>query len=232
MNWQPPPKPSEFAENRLIEAILDERFPIGTTLPGERDLAIMLGITRPTLRETLQRLARDGWLEIRHGHPTRVRDYWREGQLAVLVAMVQRPDQLPPDTIPNLLAVRLALAPVYTAHAVSRNAAQLVEFLQEYKHLPDTPEEFTTADWQLHHTLTILSGNPVYTLMLNGFRGLYQAMGLRYFSIPEARSASHHFYKDLLVAAENVDPTTAADIVIAVMTQSIRFWEKIERHEV
>ena len=28
---------------------------------------------RPTLREVLQRMSRDGWLEIRHGKATRVR---------------------------------------------------------------------------------------------------------------------------------------------------------------
>ncbi len=49
MNWDTPPKPAELAESRLIEAILKGQFPIGSTLPAERDLAFRLGVTRPYL---------------------------------------------------------------------------------------------------------------------------------------------------------------------------------------
>ena len=34
MNWDTPPKPAELAESRLIEAILEGQFPIGSTLPA------------------------------------------------------------------------------------------------------------------------------------------------------------------------------------------------------
>ena len=76
MNWELPLRPAERVENRLIQAIVGGEFPINSTLPPERELARRLGVTRPTLREALQRLARDGWIEIHHGKSTRVRDYW------------------------------------------------------------------------------------------------------------------------------------------------------------
>ena len=60
--WLAPARPRAHAESVLLAAILDGTFPPGTTLPGERTLAAQLGVTRPTLREALQRLARDGWL--------------------------------------------------------------------------------------------------------------------------------------------------------------------------
>ncbi|NLC12537.1 MAG: GntR family transcriptional regulator, partial [Chloroflexi bacterium] len=53
-----PQKPTDLAEKQLLAAILDGSFPIGSLLPPERELAQSLGITRPTLREALQRLAR------------------------------------------------------------------------------------------------------------------------------------------------------------------------------
>ena len=226
MNWQAPQKPSAWAEARLIEAILDGDFPAGSNLPAERDLAERLGVTRPTLREALQRLARDGWVEIRHGLPTRVRDYWREGQLAVLVAMVERPERMPEDTVPNLLEVRQAMAPVYTAQAVARNPRAVCDLLAPYPDLPDTPADFTAADWQLHHALSVLSGNPVYTLMLNGFRGLYAAMGLRYFALPDARAASRAFYAALFEAASRADMRVAEQVTRAMMAHSLAYWKR------
>src|SRR5512143_391382 len=109
MNWDNPTRPAELIEARLINAILDDQFPVNSNLPPERDLATQLGVTRPTLREGLQRLARDGWIEIRHGKPTRVRDYWREGNLAVLSAIARHTDHLPADFVPNLLHIRALL---------------------------------------------------------------------------------------------------------------------------
>jgi GntR family transcriptional regulator, negative regulator for fad regulon and positive regulator of fabA len=68
-------RPREYAEHRLITAILDGTYPPETALPAERAMAETLGITRPTLRETLQRLSREGWIRIRHGKSSVVNDY-------------------------------------------------------------------------------------------------------------------------------------------------------------
>lgn len=61
--------PAGFAEEYIIESIWNNRFPPGTILPAERELSELIGVTRTTLREVLQRLARDGWLTIQHGKP-------------------------------------------------------------------------------------------------------------------------------------------------------------------
>ena len=102
-NWSAPQRPNDYAEQMLVKAILDGTFAPGTTLPGERTLAAELGITRPTLREAIQRLARDGWLKVQHGKATQVNEFWREGGLNVLSTMVQHSDRLPADFVLNLL---------------------------------------------------------------------------------------------------------------------------------
>ena len=224
MDWDIPPKPAELAESRLIAAILDGDFPINSVLPAERDLAIQLGVTRPTLRETLQRMARDGWIEIHHGRPTRVRDYWHEGNLAVLGAIARHTDHLPADFVPNLLQVRLLLAPAYARLAVERAADTLIEFLQTYPDLDDTPEAFASADWQVHSRLAAESGNPIFTLILNGFKDLYPIMARIYFTPDKARARSRKFYIDLLAAVRSHDADTAEEIVREVMRDSLELW--------
>ena len=188
MNWDLPKKPAELSERRLIDAILTGQYPIDTNLPAERELAVMLGVTRPTLRETLQRLARDGWLEIRHGKPTRVRNYWREGNLGVLAALAQYPSSQPNDFPVNLLALRSLLAPAYTQQAVERAAATVTNLLQPYQNLEDDAQTFTDYDWQLQIELTYLSGNPVFTLIYNSFTDLYQVLGRAYFQHADYRA--------------------------------------------
>src|SRR5512136_2382358 len=229
MTWELPLRPAELTESRLINAIIDGEFPINSNLPPERDLAQRLGVTRPTLREALQRLARDGWIEIHHGKSTRVRDYWHEGNLAVLGTIARHQDHVPPDFVPNLLHVRELLAPAYARLAVKRAARNLVRFLEDYQDLVDTPDVFAKADWELHRHLTIESGNPIFTLILNGFKELYPHMGRAYFTPPKARARSRKFYADLREAARARDPARAEVVTREVMRDSLSLWKSARR---
>jgi GntR family negative regulator for fad regulon and positive regulator of fabA len=224
--WSAPQRPSAYAEEVLVTAILEGTYLPGSTLPGERDLAAQLGVTRPTLRETLQRLACEGWLTIQQGKPTQVRDYWREGGLSVLGALVRYSSQLPANFVPNLLQVRTALAPAYTRSAVEHSPAAVVDCLAEHTALADAPQVLAAFDWNLHHTLTVASGNPIYTLILNGFVGFYEEMACSYFARAEARSVSRAFYAALHEAARRPDPAQAERVTREVMNKSVELWQR------
>jgi GntR family negative regulator for fad regulon and positive regulator of fabA len=227
MDWEAPLRPAELTEHRLIQAILDGHFPINSHLPPERDLAAQLGVTRPTLREALQRLARDGWIEIQQGRPTRIRNYWEEGSLGVLSSLARNQHPLPSGFIPNLLSIRTLLAPTYTRLAVQNAPNDLKKLLQALCEIPDTAEAFAQGDWTLHNRLTVLSGNPVFTLILNGFHDLYARMAERYFSHTPARTRSRTFYRDLLKTVEQDNPQGAEGVTQAMMEESLMLWQVV-----
>jgi GntR family negative regulator for fad regulon and positive regulator of fabA len=79
-------------------------------------------------------------------------------------------------------------------------------------------------DWRLHCRLTILSGNPIFTLILNGFAELYPPMAERYFQAEAARTSSRAFYAGLLAAALQGDAGTAEAITRQVMAASLALW--------
>jgi len=226
--WKPIQKPAEIAETRLISAILEGRFPINSHLPGERELAEILGVTRPTLREVLQRLARDGWLEIQHGKPTRVCDYWEEGRLGVLNTLSEHPEELPENFIPDLLNVRLAMAPMYTTLAVSNASGKVLEILNESQNLNNSPHNFAHFDWRLQHQMTILGGNPVFVLILNGFKDLFLNLAPHYFSNPAARKHSMQYYENLTRAVQDNNVDEARQLTEDVMHESLAFWKQTD----
>lgn len=226
--WEAPEKPAELTENRLVEAILDGTFAINSTLPPERDLAEQLGVTRPTLREALQRLSRDGWLEIHHGKATRVRDYWREGNLTILGTIARFPQYLPADFVKNLLNIRLLLAPQYTRLAVQNEREKVLGYLEGQTSLDDNAAAFTRFDLDFHILCTQLSGNPVFTLIFNGFGDLYKATGFLYFSQAESRASSRKYYRSLTESVEKNDLDLVEQIVRDVMLESIDLWKKAE----
>ncbi len=225
----PPQRPAAYAEQTLIHSLLSGEFPPGSALPAEREMAARLGITRPTLREVLQRLERDGWISIHHGKTTRVNDYWRDGGLNVLSAIVHSSQPLPENFIPNLLAVRLVMAPAYTRLAVEKSPAAVLACLQEMPAPEHDPATYAAFDWRLHHTLTIASLNPIFTLILNGFSGFYEQMACLYFGAPQAREASHAFYTALQRSTHQGHPQAAEDLTRAVMQESLRLWQESNR---
>lgn len=225
IDWSPPKRPAVYAEKSLITAIINGDYPPGTILPAERELAVKLGVTRPTLRETLKRLERDGWLCIQQGKPTRVNDYWIDGGLNVLNSLVRYAEKLSPEFITNLLQVRLALAPEYTRQAVEHSADLVIKCLQDSITLNDIPEDFASFDWRLHYSLTIASGNPIFTLILNGFAGFYEQVATSYFKYSDSRKASSEFYKSLMNAIHRNDSNTAEKITRTMMKKSIELWK-------
>lgn len=224
MDWDTPVRPTEMTENRLVTAILDGRFPIHSNLPPERELAEQIGVTRPTLREVLQRLAREGWVEIHHGRPTRVRDYWKEGSLSMLPALVSQGGESALTTVTYLLEVRLLLAPNYTRRAIERSPAEIYAFLEPYKNLTEDPRSFAEADWNLHARLSMASGNRVFALMNNGFKGLVPCMAETFFTLPATRSRSRTFYSLLTKAARAAEPEAAEAITRRVLQESLNLW--------
>lgn len=226
INNNAPQRPLEYAEETLVSHILDGTFPVGSTLPGERALAVQIGVTRPTLREALRRLERDGWLTIQQGKATQINDYWREGGLNVIATLVRHSPQLPENFIPNLLQIRQDMAPSYIATAVDRAPDEVTQLFAQGLDLPDAPADFARYDWHMHHQLTVLSGNPIYTLILNGFAGFYEQMALFYFSDPSARASSRRFYEEMHACAQSGDTQAAYGIVQDMMEASIRLWSE------
>lgn len=60
-------KVSDLIARRILDVISTDRLKPGDRLPPERELAGLLGTSRPSLREALRSLKAQGYLEIRHG---------------------------------------------------------------------------------------------------------------------------------------------------------------------
>lgn len=227
-NWNPILKPAEIVESRLIEAVLNGTFPPNSYLPGERELSEILGVTRPTLREALQRLACDSWFEIHQGKPTRVRDYLTEGKLGVLSTLSEHPDHLPKNFILDLLNVRLAMAPTYTSLAVLNAPEKVVKVLDKRINDLESPNDFAQFDWYLQHEMTLLSENSVFVMILNSFEDLFLNFAPLYFSIPTACEHSLRYYDDLAQAAREKDDEGARNLTEEIMRESIHFWKQTQ----
>ena len=220
-------RPAEVARDRILTGILSGAYPPGSALPPERDLALTVGVTRPTLRETLHGLAAEGWLSIRQGKPTLVNDYWKEGGLRLLSAMARYFQYLPPDFVGHLLNLRLDLVPAMAVRAAANAPEALLAHLALAENLPDDAGAYTAFDWELHRLMAERSGNPLFSMIVNDFTPVFSTLARFYFETPEGRASSSAYYRDLFRAVRGENGGVAA-VVRAVMEESIRLWEGLQ----
>ena len=214
---------SDEVELTIVQRILEGRYAPGERMPLERELAAELGVGRPTLREALQRLERDGWLTVRKGSGTVVNDYWRNGGLAILPGLV-RSGALSGELVVWLLELRVALAPVYVAQAVAAQPARVVAVLVDHLTLGDEAGAYAAFDIRWQMALTELAPNPLFGMTMRSFGEETAAAYAAYFEKPAHRARSKRFYSDLMQAAMKADAARAGQITLAMMQESIVCW--------
>lgn len=217
---------ASHVEEHVVEQLLGGEYPPGSDLPPERELAAALGVARPTVREALQRLARDGWVTLRRSRPARANDFWLQGNVGVLAALLRRSDTTDPRLVRWLLELREALAPAFARRAVELAPARVVGGLARAPELPDEADAFASFDWELQRLLASLCDNPLYLLLLNGCAALYRRAALEYFASSRRRDASRRFYRELLAAAMATDAGRAAEVVRHAMRESTDLWRE------
>jgi DNA-binding FadR family transcriptional regulator len=107
----------------LIEA---GEFPAGARLPPERDLALKLGVSRPSVREALIALEVEGWVEVRMGSGVYVQSPGG-APLDSLTAESPLETIRARRTIESELAAQAALNPVPTLVEGLREAVDTME---------------------------------------------------------------------------------------------------------
>ncbi len=229
MKSENPFHPAKHAEHRLVTSILNGIYPPGSSFPNERSLAKQIDVTRPTLRETLQRLAAEGWITIRHGKPTVVNDYWKEGGLGLLSSLAKYGESLPNGFITRLLEFRVVLIPPVARLAIANSPGVFREHLNLSSNLGDNALAFADYDWRLQILFARHSGNPIYPLILNDFSSIFKVMAFPYFSLGAGRKSSLDYYLQLLSSIEQ-EKGDAEQIVRSVLEESIGIWKKVSTY--
>lgn len=204
---------ADRVERGLIERILNGTYPSGSELPGERVLCKEFGVARPALREALQRMSRDGWLDIQQGKATRVVDLAQDGTLSILTGILKADSRFFGSFVPDALEMWALVAPFYTAWAIQNHAEKIAEMIEGFSEIEDRSEQTVMAMWKLHRYMIELGGNVVYLLTFNSFNEFYRKLSLYYYRSAERRAGAHQFWKALHTAATGGDVAGAAVLV-------------------
>ncbi|MGY4709379.1 FadR/GntR family transcriptional regulator [Mycolicibacterium sp. CBM1] len=204
--------PEEVFDQILADVLSGEMQP-GEPLPSERRLAEVLGVSRPAVREALQRVAAAGLVEVRQGDATTVRDFRRHGGLDLLPRLLLRSGNLDPAVARSILAARLHNGPKVAELAAQRQAPGLADRLDESIAALAAAQD--PIEQQLH-ALTfwdhVVDGadSIAFRLMFNTLRAAYEPALPALPAMMAAEVGHIEGYRSLAAAIAAGEPATAA----------------------
>jgi GntR family transcriptional repressor for pyruvate dehydrogenase complex len=141
----------------------------GDRLPPERDLAKLLGVSRPTLRDGIRSLAAVGVLQARRGAGTFV--VKSEGSPVLdsnpLRLMASLHGFTPDEMFEARKSLEMAIAGLAAERATGDQLATMSEEIAEMFAALDDPEQFLVHDMRFHQTVAAASGNRILTSLMN-----------------------------------------------------------------
>ena len=203
--------PEDVFEQILAEVLSGEMQP-GESLPSERRLAEVLGVSRPAVREALKRVAAAGLVEVRQGDATTVRDFRRHAGLDLLPRLLLRGGELDLSVARSILEARLHNGPKVAELAARRRPAELPALLEEsIRDLENDDDPVGQQRHALKFWDHVVDGadSIVFRLMFNTLRAAYEPALPALATMMAAEVGHGDAYRSLAGAIAAGDPQAA-----------------------
>jgi GntR family transcriptional repressor for pyruvate dehydrogenase complex len=213
--------------DQLLGEVVEGGLAAGDALPSERQLAELLGVSRPAVREALQRLSQAGLVEVRHGGSTTVRDYRTTAGLDLLPRLLVREGRLDPAVGLSILQARQAIAPTVAALAAETSGQEARERIGA---AVATLEAASGSEARQHAALAFwdavvdAADSIVFRLLFNSLRLAYEPAIAALAPVMEAEVDNLAGYRALsqaLAAGDGAAARAAADDLLRPATEAI-----------
>lgn len=207
------PKPSVSADTvqQIADMIRTGNYSAGDRLPGERQLARQLHVSRTSVREALRKLETMGMLEIRQGLGTFVKDPSREAIQSSLPPYILT-DQ---PTLEKLFEIREIIEVEAAARAARRATADQIATMKTWKEAVEAhiagqnSDGIVMADVEFHRQIIVATGNDILTSLMDSIADLLRDMRWDSSSIPELLPEIIAGHQAIFTAIENRDAGAA-----------------------
>jgi GntR family transcriptional regulator, transcriptional repressor for pyruvate dehydrogenase complex len=181
----------------------------GDALPPERNLAAMLGISRPSVREAIRVLTAMNVVEPRHGGGT----YVTSLDPRLLARPINFLLQVEPRTFLHLFEVRQVLevsaARLAAPKVTDEVASELQALANEAAKALKRPLRYCELDYDLHTRIIEATENPIYLSLYESISELSWEGRLRTARLPAVRRQAHKDHLAIVAALRQRDPEAA-----------------------
>jgi GntR family transcriptional regulator, transcriptional repressor for pyruvate dehydrogenase complex len=171
-----PKKISEEIVSQVKQLISKGELKPGDRIPSERELATMLGVSRPSVREAIMVLEAMGFVESRQGGGTYVKALTEASIMNPLAKLVEKRD---PELLRSLAEVRMGLES-WSAYLAAQRAtnSDIAEMRRLYKVMEKQAAKggwSPDVDAEFHYAITSASHNSLQMHVLDSIHSLFHA---------------------------------------------------------
>ncbi|MGV7929011.1 MAG: FadR/GntR family transcriptional regulator [Spirochaetota bacterium] len=161
---------SEKIANRLLSLIKEKRLRPGDRLPPERELALMMKVSRPSLREALRALQLMNIIENRQGSGNYITSLEPEQLVEHLDIVFALDDSTYRDLFQARRILETGIAEMAALNITDEEVLRMEESLSKATAVIDDADAFLEADMELHAMILQAAGNrvlPVFMQSIN-----------------------------------------------------------------
>ena len=214
-----------------IKSLIDSGHLIhGARLPGERELAQMFGVSRPSVREALRALSLLGIVENRPGSGTYLSDSanrWPSDPFSILFSIKK-------SVLFDIFEARMSLDGTAASLAARRrnqeDLAMMKQSLDNMERSLDNPEAYSQHETAFHIAVIEASKNHVIALLTQKLYRLLQEARERFRGVVDSpdsyREWDFHNHERIYKMIEQGDEAGAYEAMVAHLTAFERYLRK------
>lgn len=208
---------AEQVAHNLLDLIRSGSIKPGQQLPTERDLATMLQVSRPSVREAVRGLQILGVIRTRQGGGLFVTSLTAAEILSPLQMLITLTDENFEALHESRVMVESAMAQLLAARIDDATVTRLARIVQIQAGLTDNPVAFRVSDMEFHRTLRAALGNP----FLERISEALYVLGAEYRKVawetPGVLERSIEDHRNVVAALETRDPNRITDAMVRHM---------------
>jgi GntR family transcriptional regulator, transcriptional repressor for pyruvate dehydrogenase complex len=196
---------SDQIAEKILSMIRDRRLKPGDMLPPERELAEMMGVSRPTLRGALGALSIMNIIENRQGSGTYITSLEPEQVIEHLDVIFSVNDHAITELFEARKVIEVGLAGMAATKVDEKSAKKLLSLCDKSKDLIHDVDAFMQCDLDLHETIMEIADNSFLSLFMKSINKLNRYSRLRtneYLAIREMAEEAHWEIVNSIIARD------------------------------
>ncbi len=217
---------TEEVSSQLREMIQRGELSAGDRLPPERDLAKLLGVSRPTLRAGIRSLATVGILQSRQGAGTFVVEAEESATLdsSALKILSALHNFKPDEMFETHLSLGINIASFAAERATDEQIEHIAKEVAGMSDSVDNPERYIVHERQFYQIIANASGNRILTLLMNMIAAILSEGSRENVNAEDLKDSAEKSHK-IYLAIQARNPVNAGEAMreSLLKNQAVRF---------
>jgi GntR family transcriptional regulator, transcriptional repressor for pyruvate dehydrogenase complex len=186
----------------------------GDTLPSERELVQMLGVSRSSVREAVHSLELMGLLEVRQGVGTVVRDPASDSPLGSVASALLEKQRHIGELIEVRKMIEPAVARIAARHITPEQIVEMENILQRHEQKLQRNEPAVEEDTLFHYAIAAAAANSIVLKLVDVLMDLLRETRERALQVEGRASKSLAGHRRVLAALKAGDAAGAGEAML------------------